>query len=838
MSDQEEDKKNLIDDNSSSENDNQSEVDSNNQPLVEENQNIETTSEGSENNLENPAQNENLDTSNEKIEENFSPDQTNDEKTSDAIENTEQTSAETEVSENLNENKEENGGSTHQVIHKKDGRLHIYVRQDKYKGELKSKHWVGRLYIDGKQKISSSGTTNLEEAIPILEKWFDDVHEESERLKNQTNETEITTNEAVPEVNTTQNNNETSVQPDAPVVTEQNPVATEQNIVNQTNENQNPVDSAPVSPNESAEPSKQDQIKSKLSNVFGKLKDIKLNKDSFAGLANKKSFNKSKIGSFKSKLESFLKSKLGKSSVQGEEILGVELANTEIRLIQVTSNKANQWVLDKLHIHPVDVTDDSTPIENADKFSEELSLAIQKYKISSPNVAISIPVTSAIIRVVTAPLMKDEELNKAIETNSLWENLVQLTDSLDDYSIFHQVINRNQKENTMDILFVASKLTDINSYTSIIKNAGLNPVIIDVKCFALKSAVDQSNQLTNKFDDANLTAVLEFGLDENYLMILYDNNPIITDIFIRGQDRKILQESQDAEEKEGLVRRYATQVKQAIQDFETKYEKRIRNIKVVSDVNNIEDYLGSFRKILMNVGFNTFDPIEGLKIPSQFQQILDSKPNNSYLATAVGLAFRKLDVFGYYKFVTAVKNINLLPDRSNVMRQKKMKAISGFAFKGITAAVAGIYLLLFGLSFWNIFSYNAKLKQYESVKAEHAKVVKEKKIVSNELGLINTSLKLSRTLSSNKELTYRILAQVASSVPNRVRFDQVEFNGTRRLTIQGVAASDQDILKFIDNLGKQKLVEQASLSSMRLPKGTAGSATMKGFRVFVKFKKG
>ena len=838
MSDQEEDKKNLIDDNSSSENDNQSEVDSNNQPIVEENQNIETTSEGSENNLENTTQNENLDTSNEKIEENFSPDQKNDEKTSDAIENTEQTSAETEVSENLNENKEENGGSTHQVIHKKDGRLHIYVRQDKYKGELKSKNWVGRLYIDGKQKISSSGTTNLEEAIPILEKWFDDVHEESERLKNQTNETEITTNEAVPEVNTTQNNNETSVQPDAPVVTEQNPVATEQNIVNQTNENQNPVDSAPVSPNESAEPSKQDQIKSKLSNVFGKLKDIKLNKDSFAGLANKKSFNKSKIGSFKSKLESFLKSKLGKSSVQGEEILGVELANTEIRLIQVTSNKANQWVLDKLHIHPVDVTDDSTPIENADKFSEELSLAIQKYKISSPNVAISIPVTSAIIRVVTAPLMKDEELNKAIETNSLWENLVQLTDSLDDYSIFHQVINRNQKENTMDILFVASKLTDINSYTSIIKNAGLNPVIIDVKCFALKSAVDQSNQLTNKFDDANLTAVLEFGLDENYLMILYDNNPIITDIFIRGQDRKILQESQDAEEKEGLVRRYATQVKQAIQDFETKYEKRIRNIKVVSDVNNIEDYLGSFRKILMNVGFNTFDPIEGLKIPSQFQQILDSKPNNSYLATAVGLAFRKLDVFGYYKFVTAVKNINLLPDRSNVMRQKKMKAISGFAFKGITAAVAGIYLLLFGLSFWNIFSYNAKLKQYESVKAEHAKVVKEKKIVSNELGLINTSLKLSRTLSSNKELTYRILAQVASSVPNRVRFDQVEFNGTRRLTIQGVAASDQDILKFIDNLGKQTLVEQASLSSMRLPKGTAGSATMKGFRVFVKFKRG
>ena len=369
---------------------------------------------------------------------------------------------------------------------------------------------------------------------------------------------------------------------------------------------------------------------------------------------------------------------------------------------------------------------------------------------------------------------------------------------------------------------------------------GLSPLdfIIDVKCFALKSAVDQINQISKKTEDANLTAVLEFGLDENYLMILYDNNPIITDIFLRGQDRKILLESDDVEEKEALVRRYVTQVKQAIQDFETKYEKRIRNIKVVSDIENIEEYLGSFRKFLLNVGFNTLDPTEGLKIPSQYQQILDQKQNKSYLTTAIGLAFRKLDVFGYYKFVTAVKNINLLPDRSSMMKQKKMKAISSFAFKGAVGLVAAVYLILFGLSFWNIYIYNKKLINYAEIKVEHAKSLKQKKAVKRELGVMNTSIRLSNTLKSNKELTYRILAQVASSVPSRVRFDKVEFNGKTRLTIQGVAASDQDILQFIENLGKQKLVERASLSSMRLPKRSKGSAKMKGFRVFVKVKKG
>ena len=193
-----------------------------------------------------------------------------------------------------------------------------------------------------------------------------------------------------------------------------------------------------------------------------------------------------------------LKSKIGKSSIQGEEIIGVELNIKEIRLAQVNLNKSNQWVLEKFFTQKVEIADESSVIENADKFTEELSLALQKIKLDTNNVAISIPVTSAIIRVVTAPLMKDEELQKAIDTNSLWENLVQLTDNLDDYSIFHQVINRNEKDNTMDILFVASKLTDINSYVSIVKNSGLNPVIIDVKCFALKSAVDQINQITKK----------------------------------------------------------------------------------------------------------------------------------------------------------------------------------------------------------------------------------------------------------------------------------------------------------------------------------------------------
>ena len=715
-------------------------------------------------------------------------------------------------SQSIVEEKKEN-----EVIHKKDGRLHIYVRQDKYKGELKSKNWVGRLYVDGKQKISSSGTPNLDDAIPILEKWFDGVHSNKEK-EEQTSQ-EQTSQEQTSQKTTETTSEQSSVSPEqtTPQVTE-TPKQTE--VVT--------AYAAPASAEDNKESS---EIKS-TSNIFDKFKNIKFKKKSSAKQDSTPKNSSSEKNSIRKKFENFFKSKLGKSSVQGEEIVGVELTGTEIKLAQLSNDKSNKWILDKFYIHPIEgLPDNFNVLDNPDKIAEELQVALQKSKITTTNAAIAIPVTSAIIRVVTSPLLNDEELTKAIDTDSLWENLVQLTDNLDDYSVFHQVINRNKTANTMDILFVASKLSDINSYTSIIKKGGLNAVIIDVKCFAVKAAVDQMNQIAGSIDESNLTAVLEFGLDENYIMILYENNPIITDIFIRAQDRNTLLKSDNQEEMNALVRRYTTQVKQAIQDFESKYEKRIRSLRVVSNLVNVDTYLANFRKNLANTGFNLFDPIKEVKVPAQIEERVKME-NRSYLSTVIGLAFRKLDVFGYYKFVTAVKNINLLPNRHSMIAQKKAKIFSNFAFKGIVGAVAAIYIILFGLSFWQIQSLNKKLTDYDQVVQEHELKIIEKNKYAKEVAIMVKSLKLSQSIKSNKKFSFRILAQIASSVPKRVKFNSIDYNGSNQVIIVGIASTDQDILKLINNLNGQKLILQASLASMMLPESSeAGKPKMKGFKI-------
>ena len=691
-----------------------------------------------------------------------------------------------------------------ETIHKKNDRLHIYVRQDKYKGELKSHNWVGRTYINGKQKVSSSGTTNLEEAIPILEKWFDELQTEKAAIKI----------ENVPQEEVLTQNIENKSQNTEEAITQDTQNDSEINVKTET--------------------------KGVTLGMLEKLKNFKLSKSKVA--TNDPSLNPSekvKKNKLKNIFGNFFKSKVSKLSVAGEEIAGIDMTREAVRVAQVSKDKDEKWILDKYSYRLLDQEKISENLlEHKDYLAEEIELALSNAKITSKNVALSIPVTSAIIRVVTSPLMTDDELQKAIETDSLWDNLVQLTDNLNDYSIFHQIINRNSKTNTMEILFVASKLADVNAYSSIAKKAGLNPVIMDVRCFTLKNAHDNTKfkSITNKGN----SAILELGIDENYIMIIHNNIPVITDIFLRPQEKEHIlniKSEQLSTEADAVIRRYAMQVKQAITDYESKYENKITSIQVVSSLKNISFILPAFKKNLPTTGFINFDPLQSISIPSYNSEKI-SGDNQSPLSSVLGLAYRKLDVFGYYKFVTAVKNINLLPNRDAVRQQNKLKFLSGFAFKGAAGAIAGIYLILMVFSFFQISNNKDKLLEFDQVQLEFDKNNIQFSKLAKKRKEMQRALDLGKLVNSNQARSYRSLAQVTRSVPQRVQFTKMTFDGNDSLIIEGVAFSDQDILNFISNLNAKSLIEQASLAAMKNQTGdqASGNNNKKGFTINCKLK--
>ena len=682
-----------------------------------------------------------------------------------------------------NLNPKDQFNDNHKVIHRKDGRLHVYVRQDKYKGELKSRNWVGRAYIHGKQLVYSSGTPELDDAIPVLDKWYDDkireIKEKDENIKKTTeNLKKIENDEGVKLFSDQEEKNQQISQPKL--------------------ESDNQIQ------------------KGLTSSMLEKLKSFKFSKkknNSNEENINPNNQNKTKKKGFS--LKNIFKSRVSKLSVAGEEIAGLDITKDSIKVSQVSQDKDEKWILDKFSYRLLDQEKISDNVlENKDYIAEEISLALANAKITSKNIAMSIPVTSAIIKVVTSPLMQDEELQKAIDTDSLWENLVQLTDNLNDYSVFHQVINRNSKTNTMEILFVASKLSDVNEYSNIVKKAGLNPVIIDVRCFTLKNAHD--NTEFKSIVEKTSSAILELGPEENYLMIIHNNIPVITDVFLRQPEKEILSSmgEQSNPEAEAVIRRYSMQIKQALADYEAKYENKISNIQVVSSMKNISSVLNAFKKNLPTIGFHIFDPLQGVQIPS-YNSEKTNIDNRSTFASVIGLAYRKLDVFGYYKFVTAVKNINLLPNRETVRQKGRLKFLTGFAFKGIAGLVAGIYLLLIVTSYFQIKTNSEILNEYDQVQVEYDQLnIKFSKLIKRKRE-IDKSLELGKLVNSNQVQSYRALAQIARSVPLRVNFTNLKFDGKNNIIITGLAFADQDILNFISNLNSKSLIAQASLTNMK-----------------------
>ena len=676
--------------------------------------------------------------------------------------------------------------------------LHIYVRHGISLALIRN-HYVGRTFINGKQKVSSSGTTNLEEAIPILEKWFDELQLEDKVEENNSEQT-VDQPENTSEINLEQ---------------PQETISTEKETVEEK-------------PKEGL----------KLS-MLDKLKNIKFSKSKDEIATPGEPSKKNKENKLKAVFKNFFQSKVKKLSIDGEEIAGLDMTREAVRVAQVSQDKEEKWILDKFSYRSLDQEKISENLlEHKDYLSEEIELAMANAKITTKNVALSIPVTSAIIRVVTSPLMSDDELQKAIETDSLWDNLVQLTDNLNDYSIFHQIINRNSKNNTMEILFVASKLADVNAYSAIAKKAGLNPVIMDVRCFTLKNAHD--NTKYKSITDKGNSAILELGIDENYIMIIHNNIPVITDIFLRPQEKQHLLEvisDQIPTEADAVVRRYAMQVKQAITDYESKYENKITSIQVVSSLKNISFLLPAFKKNLPTTGFINFDPLQNVGIPSYNTEKFNND-NKSPLASVLGLAYRKLDVFGYYKFVTAVKNINLLPNRDAVRQQNKLKFLSGFALKGAVGAIAGIYLILTVFSFFQINNNKEKLLEFDQVQLEFDKLNKDFSLLAKERRKMQQALDLGKLVNSNQARSYRSLAQVTRSVPQRVQFTKMTFDGNASLIIEGVAFSDQDILNFISNLNSKSLIEQASLAAMKNQTGetSSGNNNKKGFTINCKLK--
>ena len=507
---------------------------------------------------------------------------------------------------------------------------------------------------------------------------------------------------------------------------------------------------------------------------------------------------------------------LSKYSRADEEILGVDMSPGYIRVARLEF-KDEQWSVLDLIERPIDADSNLPLIDQSNVYTDELKDILEKESIKTKNVAISIPVSNAIIKVIEMPSMTDNEIQSAIEYESLWENIVRISEDLSQYTIFHQVIKRHIKTNKMDLLFVASKVSDINAYNKIISNAGLETIIIDVKCFATRNAFDIGLQQKSK-DSGEAIAIVEFGSIENYLLVVKDNAPHITDIFVKDSDTRDLERgSFSDEELEGFFNRYTMQIRQILSDYEGKYGSgRIKTLYVISDMTNIRNYLELLSSSLNDLNIIFYDPFTQVSISGKQKDIIKKHKNKSVFTAAIGLASRSLDIFGYYKYTTGVKNINLLPDRSKIKKKKQANILLRLLIIVILVLSVGIggiqYLILSNEKntlLKRVAPYSKLKSELDEKKSILAKSIAEKK-------RMDKNLKFGQKITTNQVQLRDFYNDMGAAIPKSTWLHAIEYKTDNSVEIVGYAISDESILNYISALSKSNEVNDVALKTMEL----------------------
>src|SRR5215475_11004241 len=124
---------------------------------------------------------------------------------------------------------------------------------------------------------------------------------------------------------------------------------------------------------------------------------------------------------------------------------------------------------------------------NAGAVTEALARIFQDGKIQQRDVAIGVYGQSVIVRKITVPMMTAEELEEQIN----WEAEQHIPFDIKVMSIDYEVLRKRPEAGQMDLLLVAAKKDEINDYASILREARLRPLIVDINAFTIQNIFEQ-----------------------------------------------------------------------------------------------------------------------------------------------------------------------------------------------------------------------------------------------------------------------------------------------------------------------------------------------------------
>jgi len=208
------------------------------------------------------------------------------------------------------------------------------------------------------------------------------------------------------------------------------------------------------------------------------------------------------------------------------EPIALDIGSTYIKLVQLKGSGKN-YSLAKFGMVPLpaEVIVEGA-VMDANRVSEAIKELLVAQKIKTKEVVLSVSGSSVIIKRISIADMTDEELAESIK----WEAEQYIPFSIDDVNVDFQKLGPGAAEGQADVLLVAVKKDKINDYVNLVKDAGLEPVVVDVDAFALANMCELNYEV-----ESGITALLNIGASVMNINILRDGVSIFTrDITVGG----------------------------------------------------------------------------------------------------------------------------------------------------------------------------------------------------------------------------------------------------------------------------------------------------------------
>jgi len=168
---------------------------------------------------------------------------------------------------------------------------------------------------------------------------------------------------------------------------------------------------------------------------------------------------------------------------EGKNLVGVDVGASSIKVVQLKGGRKGMSVAKYgfAELPPQTIIDGH--IMSAGVVTEALAKIFQDSKISTKDVAVGVYGQSVIVRKITVPMMTNEELDEQIS----WEAEQHIPFDIKVMSVDYEVLRRRPEAGQMDLLLVAAKKDEINDYASILREAKLRPVVVDINAFTIQN---------------------------------------------------------------------------------------------------------------------------------------------------------------------------------------------------------------------------------------------------------------------------------------------------------------------------------------------------------------